>query len=260
MLIVSCVASIGMPIHAFAQEGKYVFDEKNILSQDQFSKLEEKGKSIAETYNVGVYVCFTDYMDGKPSPSSSDRTNAAKNIFNSKKLGLGESKDGLLLVIALKSRDYVTLGHGLGKQAFSSEGIKDIENEVKAELKHDRWYLGAMAYYDSVDKKLAYYKAKGKPQVPLSLTDLGIRLALVLLLPAFVTSLVIRKWYREMKTAREKTEASNYLDHESVNITAANDVFINTSVVATPRAKKSGGGSSWGSGGGGFSSSGGGKF
>lgn len=260
VLIMACVMSLSLPTHALAQEGKFVFDEKNLLTQDQFSKLEEKGKAIAEAYNVGVYVCFTDYMDGATSPTSSQRTNAAKKIFNSKNLGLGDAKDGLLLVIAQKSRDYVTIGHGMGKQSFSSEGIKTIENAVKAELKHDRWFLGGMAYYDSVDKQLAYYKAKGKPQVPLSWMDIAIRLAIVLLLPALITFFIIRKWYSEMKTAREKSEAFNYLDQESVNITSSNDVFVDTSLAVTPRAKKSDGDSSWGSGGGGFSSSGGGKF
>ena len=64
-----------------------------------------------------------------------------------------------------------------------------------------------------------------------------------------------------MKTAREQTEASNYLDRDSLSLSVSNDEFVTTTLAVVPIPKKEeGGGGGFSDMGGGFSGSGGGKF
>lgn len=272
--IALCASLLALPGTAFAategQTGTYVYDERGLFTADEFATLEAKGAELAQKYNMGVYFLTTDYMSGLSDPTSSQRTDYATKYYREHELGLnpkdGKSYgDGIMFVIAANSRDYVTIAYGQGSYSFSDKGIEQLENKVLDNIKdhRDNWYGAATTYYDEVGRQLAYYDSHGKPYVPLGLFDYLIRIAIILGIPLLIAWFVINGWKREMLTAVEKSEASNYLDPSSVQLTRQNDQFVNTTLVATPRPKNesSGGGGGWGGGGGGgFSSSGGGKF
>lgn len=258
------------PGAAFAdgQSGTYVFDQRGLFSSDEFSTLEAQGADLASKYNMGVYFLTTDYMDGLQSPSSSQRTNYATTFYKDHGLGLNKSDksygDGVMFVIAADSRDYVTIAYGQGSYSFSDTGIEAMEEAVLDNIRDhkDNWYGAATTYYKNIGDQLGYYARHGSPQEPLSGSDWALRIFLILGIPLIITYTIIKGWRREMLTAVEQSEASNYLDRESVNVTKSSDTFIRTTLVATPKPKDndSGGGGWGGGGGGGFSSSGGGKF
>ena len=252
------------------QAGTYVFDERGLFSSAEFGELESKGAELAGKYGMGVYFLTTDYMDGLSDPTSSQRTSYATTYYKEHGLGLNPADgmtygDGIMFVIAADSRDYVTIAYGQGSYSFSDSGIDAMEDAVLDNIKdhRDNWYGAATTYYDQIGRQLDYYDRHGKAQQPLDTFDWVLRLFIILGIPLIVTFIVIRNWISAMKTAVEQSEAGNYLDRESVNVTKANDQFVNTTLVATPKPKSndSGGGGGWGGGGGGgFSSSGGGKF
>ena len=242
----------------------FVFDEYGLFSSSEYSALEQKAEQLANQYGMGVYLLITDTMGGNYNPTSDERTRFATKYYVDHSLGLGPGKDGIMLVIAAGSRDYVTIAYGQGSYSFSNEGISSMEDDVTGYLGDDEWFEGANAYYNDMGDQLAYYEKHGEPGKPLGMIDYIIRFALILLIPLIIAVMVVGGWKKAMQTAREKTEARDYLDQSSLVLTVSEDTFINSSVVATPRAddnKSGGGGGGWGGGGGGgFSSSGGGKF
>lgn len=251
-----------------AQTGTYVFDERGLFTSEQFNSLEAKGAELASKYNMGVYFLTTSTMNGMSDPSSRERTDFATNYYKQHNLGLNPKDqsygDGIMFVIAADSRDYVTIAYGQGSYSFSDKGIASMEDAVLDNIRDhaDDWYGAATTYYDEIGSQLAYYAQNGKAKVPMSLFDWLIRIFIVLGIPLIVTFFIISAWRSEMLTAKEQSEAGNYLDRDSVQVTRATDKFIRTSIVATPKPKNedSGGGGWGGGGGGGFSSSGGGKF
>ena len=247
-----------------AAPSTYVFDEYGLFTNSEYKNLELQAEVLASQYKMGVYLLVVDTMDGNMNPSSDERTRFATKYYMDHSLGLGSGKDGIMLVIAVKSRDYVTIAYGQGSYSFSNEGISSMEEHVKDYLGDNDWAGGAQAYYDDIGGQLDYYAQHGKPGKPLTLFDLIVRIAAIILIPFIIASMVVGGWKRAMKTAGEKSEAFDYLDQSSLVLTASDDMFINSSVIATPRAddsKSGGGGGGWGGGGGGgFSSSGGGKF
>ena len=247
-----------------AAPSTYVFDGRGLFTSSEYQELEQKAESLAKQYGMGVYFLTTDTMGGMSNPSSDERTRYATKYYMDHSLGLGQGKSGIMFVVAADSRDYVTIAYGQGSYSFSDSGINAIEEHVTDYLGDDDWYGAAEAYYDDVSGQLAYYEQHGEPGQPLDLIDYILRFGAIVLIPLIIALMVVGGWKRAMLTAQEKNEASDYLDQSSLVLTVSTDDFINSAVVATPRAddeKSSGGGGGWGGGGGGgFSSSGGGKF
>ena len=237
--------------------GTYVIDQYGLFSADQRAALEQKAEQLADQYGISVYVLTTDLMNGNYNPTSSECTAYVKEYHDSH----GLAKDALVLALAVDSRDYVTVGFGEGAEEFTASGIESMEDDVTDYLHDDDWYGGANAYYGDIGAQLGYFAEHGKAGQPLSMMDYVIRIVIILVIPLVIALMVTGSWKRAMLTAREKTEAHDYLDQSSLVLTVSTDTFINSSVIATPRAddRKSSGGGGWG-GGGGFASSGGGKF
>lgn len=259
-----CVSLFAAPGAAFAagQTGDYVFDERGLFTSDEFAALEASGAELAGKYDMGVYFLTTGYMDGLSDPTSSQRTSYATTYYKEHGLGLNSGSggygDGIMLVIAADSRDYVTIAYGQGSYSFSDGGIDAMEDAVLDNIRdhRDDWYGAATTYYDQIGRQLDYYDRHGDALEPLDAFDWAFRIFIIVGIPLIVTFVVIRSWRGAMKSAVEQSEAGNYLDRESLNVTRANDRFVNTTLVATPKPKDNDNGG----GGGGFSSSGGGKF
>lgn len=249
---------------AGASPNTFIYDLYGLFDDKQESELTSRAQQLAREYDMGVYLLTTSYMDGLANPTSSQRTNYATTFYKDHALGLGEGHSGIMLVIAVTSRDYVTIAYGGGWYEFNDQGIEAMEDAVTSKLADDLWFEGATAYYDQIGTQLAYFNEHGEPGQPWGPLDWALRLLIVLGVPLPIAGLIIFTQVKSMRPVRERTEATEYLDRNSLAIAAANDTFINTTVIATPRAESSGssgGGGGWGGGGGGsFSSSGGGKF
>ena len=247
--------------------GTFVIDDYGLFTDEQRNQLEAKAQELASRYNMGVYLLAVDNM-GSQNPSSAQRTNFATSFYRAHNLGLGSGKDGIMLVIAAGSRDYVTIAYGQGSYSFSDEGIKAMEDAVTDELGSDDWYGGAKQYYSKMDEQLAYYDVKGEPWKEPDLLSFILKILAILGIPFGVASSKIKREKAAMVTAREQYQADNYLVDDSLVLTKSTDNFVNTTLVATPIPKHEsssdsggfGGGGWGGGGGGGFSSSGGGKF
>ena len=251
-----------------AYNGTYVTDDYGLFSDQQRAALEAKATKLAQDYNMGVYLLVVDNM-GSQDTTSAQRTNFATSFYRANNLGLGSGKDGIMLVMAPGSREYVTIAYGQGSHSFSDEGISAMESNVTDYLHNNNWYSGAEAYYDSIGEQLEYYSVSGKPWTEPDPLSFLLKILAALGIPAAVAFGKVGSEKSAMKTAQEQHEASNYLRQGSFNLIKSHDEFVNTTMSVTPiprdEGKSSGsggfGGGGWGGGGGGgFSSSGGGKF
>lgn len=248
---------------AYADSGKYVFDEQNVLSQSEFSELEKQGADYAEQYGVGVYLVFTDNM-GSSDPSPSERNEYGRQFFLNHGLGVGSNKNGIICVVAVKSRDYVTVKHfdNSKEDPFSNSGVDALEEGCTSRLKNNDWHGAGKAYYDTVGEQLSYFATAGKQWTEPDPISLALKILATLGIPGIVAVGSVRRDKAAMETARERSEASNYLDQGSLAFSVATDNFVNTTLAVVPLPKDddkdSGGG--WSDMGGGFSGSGGGKF
>lgn len=248
---------------AYAESGSYVFDEVGVLSSSEFQTLEQQGADYANKYGIGVYIQFTETMNGNSDPSSSERNEYGRQVFLQKGLGVGASKNGIIVVVAVKSRDYVTVKHfdDSSQDPFSNSAVDALESEYTEKLGDNDWYGAARQYYKVVGEQMEYFAATGKQWTEPDLFGLILKILAMLGIPAVAAGAFVGGERGKLKTAVEATEASDYLDRESFRLTVSQDQFVNTTMTVTPIPDKDddkGGG--WSDMGGGFSGSGGGKF
>lgn len=234
----------------------YCLDEYGVLTSDQKALLNQQAASLSDQYGIGVYILFTDNLNGMSAQTFSE------SYYTANGLGLGDDKNGIILIVAVNSRDWIIVGHGTGANdsEFPGGRLTDSRREligqhVVAELKNNDWYGGASVYLQDIDKTFAYYEQNGKAMVEVDwgrvLGAVGIAIVVALII-AFG---VVKANVNAMKTARAKSEAGDYVQRETFQLTSSSDHFVSThtTVVRRPKSSSGGGGSSWS--GGGFSGS-----
>ena len=260
--LVLCATLFAAP--AYADGGTYVFDEMGVLSSSEVQTLESQGAEYAQKYGIGVYILFTDTMGGTYDPSPSQRNNFARQFYEANDLGVGANKNGIIVVVAVKSRDYVTVKHfsDASEDPFSNDCVNVLEENYTSYLSANNWYGAARSYYNDAGSQMAYFAANGKQWTEPDPIGFLIKVLATLLVPAIIAFSVVNAEKAAMKTAREASEASNYLDRSTFKLSKKRDDFVNTTmaVAPIPKESKGGGGGGWSSMGGGFSGSGGGKF
>lgn len=263
-------AEPGLGVTLFgAGSAPFVVDDALLLTQKEIDKLEEKAEDLAFEYDCGVYVLTVDSLEGKTPREY------AQDYYLDNDLGIGEGQNGIMFFIAMDSRDYITITYGkdptgeyeygIGIRAFSDFGIEKMEEQVVPQLS-DGDYNGAFTtYMDVCEEYLAFLKEEGHPyDVNDGPKNYLVRILIVIFVPLGIAGIVCGVFYSQMKTARMKTEARDYIDKNSFRLTSRNDRYIRTTVTRTKieKSDSSSGGSSGGStvNSSGFGGSKGGKF
>ena len=240
----------------------YVLDHYGLLSSTEAAQLDSQAQAMSKEVEVGVYLLIVDDI------GYSSARQYAKDYYMGNNLGYENTTSGILFLIAVDSRDYVTITYNKGLDVFTDYTISNIENAVVECLSNDNWEEGCQAYYDTAEHAVNFYTENGyaldvdsDPEA--ASEKMSTVLGAAVIIGLLVAAGICLTWYRQMKTARLKTEASDFFDQGSLNIYERNDMYITTtrSVVKVESENKGGGGGggSW-SDSGGFGGSSGGKF
>ncbi len=222
-------------------------DYAGLLTDDEVNTLEAKAEEISTEYDCGTYVLTVDSLDGK------SRRDYAKDYYKEHDLGSGDYKNGILFLIAMETREYVTVtygrdpndssNYGAGILAFSDSDISYLEDQVVPYLS-DGDYAGAFdTYLDLCQTELWDYEQYGGGEVytegdqEYALDDtvypwyhyLGpVHIAIIILVPLIIALVICLIFRSQMKTARKATQAGAYVVKDSFVVTAAQDNFLRT--------------------------------
>ena len=127
-------------------------------------------------------------------------------------LGSGSEQSGILFLLAVGSRKYVTITYGGGVTAFTDYRIEQIEDAVVPYLSDDDWAEAASEYLSMCADTLDFYAEHGEPlDVDNDTSGWPILLLIVIGVPMIIAGIVCGVLYSQMKTARLKTEANDYI-------------------------------------------------
>ena len=215
-----------------------VRDECGIFDADTLADLEEEAESASDGHGVDVYFLVVD------SIGDADQREYAKNYYISNGLGYGDEQSGILFLLAVGSRKYVTITYGGGVTAFTDYRIEQMEDDIVPKLSDGDWAGAARTYIEMADYTLDYYAEHGEP-IDVD-NDLGAEgLLFVIGIPAAIAAGVCLVFYHQMKTAKEKTEADDYMP--GLKLRVKRDVYTHTTqtrVYDPPKEEKSSGGGS----------------
>ena len=144
------------------------------------------------------------------SIGDADQREYAKNYYISNGLGYGDEQSGILFLLAVGSRKYVTITYGGGVTAFTDYRIEQQEDEIVPLLSDEEWEDAADTYIEMCDEALDYYADHGEP-IDID-NDVGLGdLMVAMLVPLGISAIVCFVLYSQMKTAKRKTRADEYM-------------------------------------------------
>ncbi len=241
-LLAACLLlALSLAPGAFAKDS-YVLDDYGLYDSSTRQELEQSASQLASTYGVAPYLVVVDDIGSQTVRSF------AESYWLDHELGIGSDASGIMFLIAVDSRDYVTITHGTGIYAFTDYGIEQLEDAVVSYLGDDEWEDAAECYYEQCSSILAFCADKGEPfdshnDPAARVVALGMAFAIALLLALAVAFIVRRILKGQLKSVAAGSSAAGFLAG-SVVLTAQQDVFTGShvSVVPLPKNDDNGGG------------------
>ena len=137
-------------------------------------------------------------------------------------------------MIALDSRDYVTITYGGGVTAFTDYRIAQIEDKIVPMLSDGSYYKASDTYIEMCADTLDFYADKGAPLDSGNDPAKGwIKWVFVFVIPLAVASIVCGIFYAQMKTANEQTHANAYMPAEGLALSVVEDTYTHTTETET---------------------------
>ena len=236
-LLAALVLALCLSIPAFAA-APLVRDEMGLFDADTYSQLEASAEAASDGHDCDVYFLVVD------SIGDTDQRQYAKDYYLANGLGSGSEQSGILFLLAVGSRKYVTITYGGGVTALTDYRIEQMEDDIVPKLSDGDWAGAARTYIEMADYTLDYYAEHGEP-IDVD-NDLGAEgLLFVIGIPAAIAAGVCLVFYHQMKTAKEKTEADDYMP--GLKLRVKRDVYTHTTqtrVYDPPKEEKSSGGGS----------------
>ena len=260
MLIIAAVLLL-VP-SALAEETPYIRDHYGLFSSSEVSSLESQAERVSDELGIATYFVVVDDV------GSYSARDYAISYFKQFDLGRGSNSDAIMFLVAVDSRDYVTITQGKGIEVYTDYRLYQMEDEIVPYLSDGDWEEAAETYLNCCAETEEFYEENDS--TPLDSDNdpdeafmrLITRFGIVVVGSLVIALIVIAGMRSGMKTARDAVHASVYQRDDTFEVTDSHDTLVNVAVSKTPRAQSSsGGGGSRGSTiSGGFGGTRGGKF
>lgn len=247
-VFISVILLVITLIPAFSVEyGRLFADTAGLVDEINAESVEEKLEAVSEKYGTNIVIVTTDNLEGKTDVEYAD------DYFDYN--GYGE--DGVLLLIYYKennegnNRIYIST-KGTGIEAFDDVDIEYCLDIIYNDISESGFFDACISFCECCDMEYnalvngendSEFKDEAYVKPANSFKDTVKRLAICAVIGLVVALIVTSSMASKLKTVRSQTNAANYENPGSMNITAANDTFLYLNVVrrAKPKENHSGG-------------------
>ena len=204
----------------------YVTDAAGLLTQDEVLALEAQAEQIAEDYGCAPYILvvenYRDYED------TYDVFEAGMNLYERWGLGYGQEKNGLLLMLSMAERDYALVTYGsVVHRAFTDYGQDYLCEQFLDDFRNGDWAGGFQDYLNTGAWLLE--QAKNGTPYDVGTAPKGFN-PLIVVIPLVLALAVCLVLTGQMKTAKRKTEAGDYMVQGGVEMRVVQDIFTHRTV------------------------------
>lgn len=247
LLVLALMLALAAGAAAADTQTDYVLDEAGLLHDSERTELTQQTERIARKYGVGVYIAT---IDDYRSVNSESVYTAAYTLYHKNRMGVGEGRDGIILLLSMNDRDFATFCYGeRGEGAFSDYALEMLEGEFLDDFAENDWYDGFEDYVETCAEYLQK-AAEGHP-VQKSMT---VPILIVIGASLLIALIVVAVMWASMKNVAEKTTANAYISG-GLQLTEQEDRFTHRTETRRKIERESSGSSS-ASGGGGHGRSG----
>ena len=100
------------------RQAERVVDLAGVIDAARLASLNTLADQVSEKYQCDVAVAFVSSLGGKYVVDYAD------DFFLSSGYGIGENKDGILLLVSVDEREFAETTYGYGKTAFTDYGVQ----------------------------------------------------------------------------------------------------------------------------------------
>ncbi len=220
-----------------------VLDGGNTLSSSELDKLEQKAAALENRYTitvdgksskVGIYIITLEdkYSIGAQNYPIYELSEA---IYEQWDLGVGDDKNGILLLMDMYERDFDICAHGFaGNYTFTDYGKEKLEEAFIDDFGEDDWYAGFDHYLNEIERQLMWAE-KGDPVDVGSESEklrnkIGIPgiVGVSLLIGLIFALIVCTHFKNQMKSVRPAASASDFAEGKGIEYTEKADDFLRT--------------------------------
>lgn len=246
LLTLGLLFSFALPSFASHTVSRRLNDGAGLLNESDAEEIAEQLDAISAKWDMDVAVVTVSSLGGNtPSRYAYQYYNDAANGFDT---------DGVLLLVAMGSRDYYVYPSGYGNTAFTYSGLEYLCERVANEL-GDGDYEEAIEEYARLCDDYIRQAKSGDPydydNMPKEPFDLVKNLLISAGIGLFIGLVVAFGMKSALKTERRRYGAVEYVNKEGLKVTHASDIYLYSTVTRVRRETNSGGGMRSSSGGGG---------
>ena len=201
----------------FTAEGN-VIDMVGVLTEGQDAELEAIIDSFDDTYLCGCYAIVTDdYARFGETPPD-----AVINLYHGNSLGLGDGRDGILLLVDVVNRKFAFFVYGDNAEyIFDAYGQEQLEGVFVDDLGEDLWYDALEDYAQECGAYMAL-AAEGNPVRESKTGGYMLAIFAALLIAGAVTFVLLS----QMKSVYKGAEATEYVAEGGLQLTGRSDIFM----------------------------------
>ena len=217
--------------------------------------------SRSEALQFDIVIVTVDSLDGETP------RNYAEDFFWYNNYGLGEDRDGALLLVAMDTRDWYIATHGFGITAITPAGREAMADRFLPQLSNAEYAAAFSTFAEECEDYVnqarngSAYDTGNLPDEPFEAPGF-LWVVACLLFGALIGGITVGVMAAKHKTVRRQPAANSYVVQDSLHLTQQSDLFLyaNTTRTARPKdndrsgsdAHSGSGGSSFGGGGGKF--------
>jgi uncharacterized protein len=232
-------------------------DKANLLTSSEETELLSVLDEISERQQLDIIAVIVNSLEGKSPQTYAD------DFYDQHNYGFGSQKDGILLLVAMETRDYYISTSGYAIHAFTDAGIDHIGNTIADDL-GDKNYVSALKNYAELCDDYITQAKEGAPydtgNMPKGDYDIMQYLLISLAIGLIVALIVTGVMKSKLKSVRFKSGAADYVKKGSFILTESRDIYLYRNVTRRAKPKNESGSSTHSSSSGRSHGGGGGKF
>lgn len=213
-------------------ESSSVVDGAGVLSQSSEIAL-TKGCNDFSALNgdIGIYMVTVSTANGR------DIDFFADDLFYTNSFGVGEEKEGIMLLINVGEREYSIYLHGTKTQEiYNSDALTYIEDAIYNDL-HASDYSAAFTVFHEKAMDVMTVHLQGKSfRLPFNVLFWVIIGAVIGLIVALIRLSVMKS---SMRTVRRNDSADGYVVRDSFDLSASRDIYLFRTVTRVYSPKSS---------------------
>ena len=213
-------------------------DNADLLSEEEEAELFGTLDEISERHQVDIVVVTESSIGGASAMEYAD------DFFDYNGYGMGEERDGILLLVSMEERDWHISTSGYGIVAFTDAGLDYMSGRFVNFLSSGDYATAFRTYAALCDDFLIQaesgvpYDVNNLPETPFGTSDIITSFVVAFVIAFAITWLMRRK----LKSVRSERAAKNYIIDGSMELTTQRLHFLFCHV--DRRVKPKGGGSS----------------